>query len=437
MKELGTGPLSDITVLDFTWVLAGPYATRNLADMGARVIKVEKFKSGTNERHQALQVERNGVVQCSYHLNLNRGKRSICVDLKHPRGLDLVRGLIGKSDIVVENFAPGVMERLGLDYESARRIKPDIIYCSISAWGHWGPNCHKPGYDAIAQAASGWVGLTARHVGAPVAIGDTTAAMHACTAMLAALHYRTLTGQGQNIDISLVDCLFAVHETSFPSYWISEAVGEPFVMPGVDQKSPTSSPYGVYRGRNGSISIAMLSDNRWSELVDLMGSGNEWMKTDPRTVDLAARCKSENVFLVHDALESWVMSQESVEEAERKLEEAGIPCCRVKSIPELATTDAHLGGREMRQRKVQPFLGPVTMAGSPLKLSETPAGIRGYAPFLGEHNREVLSGVLGCSTEQIDDLYRQDVLYEAPEVQMLPEELKKYDSGQGADFNVE
>jgi crotonobetainyl-CoA:carnitine CoA-transferase CaiB-like acyl-CoA transferase len=130
------------------------------------------------------------------------------------------------------------------------------------------------------------------------------------------------------------------------------------------------------------------------------------------------------------------MSQESVEEAERKLEEAGIPCCRVKGIPELATTDAHLGGREMRQKKIQPFLGPVTMAGSPLKLSETPAGIRGYAPFLGEHNREVLSEVLGCSAEQIDDLYRQDVLYEAPEVQRLPDELKKYDIGQGADFNV-
>lgn len=425
MQSQKPGPLSHVNVLDFTWVLAGPHATKTLADMGANVIKIEKYKTGTNERHQAYEVEKNGVKQTSYHLHLNRGKKSLCINLKHPRGIELIHGLIRRSDIVVENFAPGVMERLGLDYSSVRKIKADIIYCSISSWGHWGPNTHKPGYDAIAQAASGWVGLTSTHVGAPVAIGDTTASMHACTAMMAALVHRMITGQGQNIDISLVDCLFSVHETSFPSYWISEVVGEPFVMPGTAQKSPTSSPYGVYRGKNGSISIALLTDNRWPELVDLMGAGYEWLKTDPRTKDVAARCKTENVFLVHDALEAWVMSQASVEEAERQLEAAGVPCCRVKSIPELATTDPHLGAREMRLKMDQPFLGPVTMFGSPLKFSETPATIRGYAPFLGEHNRAVLSSILGLSGEQIDALYREDVLYQAPEVERLPEELKK------------
>jgi CoA:oxalate CoA-transferase len=382
---------------------------------------------GANERHQALQVEKNGIIQSSYHLHLNRGKKSLCINLKHPKGIELIHGLIKKSDIIIENFTPGVMDRLKLDYESAKKIKPDIIYCSISAWGHWGPNCHKPGYDAIAQAASGWIGLTAKHVPAPVAIGDTTASMHACTAMLAALHHRMITGQGQNIDISLVDCLFSIHDTSFPSYWISEAAGDepPFVMPGIDKKSSTSSPYGVYTGKNGSISIALLSQNRWPELVDLMGPEYAWLKTDPRTRDLASRCMNENVFLVHDALEAWVMSQDSVEEAEKKLEAAGIPCCRVKSIPELATTDPHLGAREMRHEMLQPFLGPVKIFGSPLKFSETPSTVRGYAPFLGEHNREVLSTLLGYSGEQIEELYREDVLYHAPEVEKLPEELKK------------
>jgi crotonobetainyl-CoA:carnitine CoA-transferase CaiB-like acyl-CoA transferase len=425
MKTIKPGPLSHLNVLDFTWVLAGPHSTKTLADMGASVIKIEHFKNGTNERHQALQVEKNGIVQCSYHLHLNRGKKSLCINLKHPKGIELIQGLIRKSDIIVENFAPGVMERLNLDYESVKKIKPDIIYCSISAWGHWGPNKHKPGYDAIAQAASGWIGLTSTHVGAPVAIGDTTASIHACTAMLAALVHRMITGQGQNIDISMVDCLFSVHETSFPAYWISEAVGKPFIMPRTSKKSPTSSPYGVYTGKNGSISIALLSDNRWPELVDLMGPGYEWLKTEPRTRDLAARCKSENVNLVHDALDAWVMSQNSVEEAERKLEATGIPCSRVKSIEELATTDSHIGAREMRIPMNQPFLGPVKMYGSPLKFSETPATIRGYAPFLGEHNREVLSTILGYTEEEIDTLYREDVLYQAPEVEKLPEELKK------------
>lgn len=214
METVKPGPLSNVNVLDFTWVLAGPHAAKTLTDMGAQVIKVEKYKAGTNERHQALQVEKNGIVQCSYHLNLNRGKKSLCINLKHPKGIELIHELIKKSDIIIENFSPLVMGRLGLDYEGARKIKPDIIYCSISAWGHFGPNSDKPGYDAIAQAASGWVGLTAKKVGAPVAIGDTMAAMHACTAILAALYHRMITGEGQNIDISLVDCLFSIHETS-------------------------------------------------------------------------------------------------------------------------------------------------------------------------------------------------------------------------------
>ena len=424
MDKAKPGPLSHINVLDFTWVLAGPHATKTLVDMGANVIKIEHFKKGTNERHQAFQVEKNGITQSSYHLHVNRGKKSLCINLKHPKGIELIHGLIKKCDIVIENFAPGVMERLNLDYESVKKIKPDIIYCSISAWGHWGPNTNKPGYDAIAQAASGWIGLTSTQVGAPVAIGDTTASMHACTAMLAAMLHRTLTGQGQNIDISLVDCLFSVHETSFPTYWITEAVGAPYVIPQTTQKSPTSSPYGVYRAKNGAISIALLSDNRWPELVDLMGPGYEWLKTDSRTVDLAARCKPENVHLVHDSLEAWVMSLDSVEEAERKLDEIGMPCCRVKSIEELATTDPHIGAREMRITVDQPFLGPVKMFGSPLKFSETPATIRGYAPFLGEHNREVLLKLLEYSDDQIERLYVEDVLYQAPEVEKLPEELQ-------------
>lgn len=425
MENINPGPLSDINVLDFTWVLAGPHATKTFADMGANVLKVEHFKNGTNERYQTLQVEKNGITQSSYHLNLNRGKKSLCINLKNPKGIELIHGLIRKSDIIIENFAPGVMDRLNLDYVEVRKIKTDIIYCSISAFGHWGYNSQKPGYDIIAQAASGWTGLTAKHVMAPIAIGDTTAAMHACTAMLGALHHRMVTGQGQNIDIAMVDCLFSLHETSFPSYWISEAVGEPFIMPGMDQKSTTTAPYGIYNGKNGSIAIALLTDSRWPALVDLMGHGYEWMNTDPRTRDLANRCKAEYAFLVHDALEAWVQFQDSVEEAERKLEAAGIPCCRVKSIPELATTDPYLGAREMRLKKIQPFLGPITMSGSPLKFSETPATIRGYAPFLGEHNRETLSKMLGYSEEQIDELYKEDVLYHAPEVDKLPEELKK------------
>ena len=171
----------------------------------------------------------------------------------------------------------------------------------------------------------------------------------------------------------------------------------------------------------------MLTDSRWPVLVDLLGPGYEWMKTDPRTCNIAGRCEVENAFLTHDALENWVRSQDSVEEAERKLMEIGVAASRVKSIEELATTDPYIGGREMRLKKVQPFIGPMTMGNSPLKFSATPATIRGYAPFLGEHNRETLSGMLGYSEEQLDELYKEDVLCQGPEVEKLPEELSKYD----------
>lgn len=425
MKKVKPGPLSDVTILDFTWVLAGPHAAKTLADMGANVIKVEKYGDGANERWQNLRVAHDGVTQSSYHINVNRGKKSLCIDMKHPRGFEIIVELIKKSDIIFENFAPGVMNRLKLDYESVKKIKPDIIYCSISCFGHWGPFSHKPGYDVIAQAASGWVGRSNPPIMAPVSIGDTTAGMHACTAMLAALHHKTMTGEGQNIDISMVDCLYSLHEHALPWYWAGEAVGSPVRMAKTGQTIVSSAPYGIYNGKNGAIAIASMSENRWYPLIECMGSSCDWMKTDPRLIDVPTRSLPENTAIVHEVVEAWVMSQDSIEEAERKLEAAGIPCSRVKEIDELATVDPHINAREMNPKVYQPFLGPMRMFGSPFKFSETPSAIRGYAPFLGEHNKEILSRYLNYSPEQVETLYREKVLYEAPEVQRLPEELAK------------
>jgi crotonobetainyl-CoA:carnitine CoA-transferase CaiB-like acyl-CoA transferase len=424
-KKEKLGPLAGVTVLDFTWVLAGPHAAKTLADMGANVIKVERYGDGANERLQNLRVTHNDVIQSSYHLNVNRGKKSLCIDVKNPRGLEIIRELIMKTDIIFENFAPGVMKRLNLDYESIKQFKPDIIYCSISCFGHWGPLSHKPGYDIIAQAASGWVGRSAPPIMAPVSIGDTMAAMHACTAMLAALHHKVITGEGQNIDISMVDCLYSLHEHAMPWYWISEVVGEPIRMEKTGQTIVSSAPYGIYNGKNGCIAIASMSENRWHPLIECLGDSCSWMKTDPRLIDVPTRSLPENTAIVHEAIEAWVQAQDSVEEAERKLEAAGIPCSRVKELDELATTDPHITAREMNPKVYQPFLGPVRMFGSPLKFSKTPSTIRGYAPFLGQHNREILTRYLDYSPAMIDALYFEKVLYEAPEVKRLPEVLKK------------
>lgn len=152
-KNMKPGSLDGVTIIDFTWVLAGPHATKLLADMGATVIKIEPYEVGANERHLAHQTNHNGINQSSYSINVNRGKKSVCINLKTTQGMELICELIKKADILVENYAPGVMDRLGLDYDSVKQIKEDIIYCSISCFGHWGPYSHKPGYDLIAQVA--------------------------------------------------------------------------------------------------------------------------------------------------------------------------------------------------------------------------------------------------------------------------------------------
>lgn len=425
MEKLKPGPLTGVTLLDFTWVLAGPHASKTLANLGANVIKVEQYKAGANERWLPLRITKNDVTQSSYSINVNRGKKSICVNMKSPKGMEIIRKLIKKSDILLENFAPGVMARLKLDYEQVKKIKADIIYCSVSAFGHWGPYSHKPGYDMIAQGASGWSDQSVPPIIAPVSIGDMTASMHACTAILAALYHRKMTGQGQNIDISMMDCLFSFHENTLPWYLISSAAGTPMDIPRVGSKHPGFAPYGIYTGKDGYIAIACLTEPRWVPMVKVMGPEFEFLLSDPRATDVSTRCSPENAFFIHEQVETWVKSQPSVAEAERKLEEKGVPCIRCLSLKELADGDPQIKAREMMVSLYQPFIGPMRHYGSPMKLSETPSGPRGYAPMLGEHNMEVLTKELGMAETDVKALYGEDVLFHEEAVDNLPEELKK------------
>lgn len=420
MEQLKDGPLKGITVLDFTWVLAGPFATRTLADMGAYVIKVERFKDGTNERHLPLIMEHNGVKQSSYNINCNRGKKSICINLKDPRGKELIHELIKESDVIIENFAPGVMDRLQLDYDSVKKIKEDIIYCSISCFGHWGPYSHKPGYDMIAQGASGWTDQNELPQIAPVSIGDMTASIHAATAICGALYCRTQTGKGQNIDISMMDCLFSLHENTLPWYLLSSAIGKPVDPPKIGRLHPGYAPYGIYKGKNGYIVIASLTQPRWIGIVNAMGEKYKWLFDDPRAATVSTRCTQENAPFIHQVVEEWVMSCESVEEAEKILEEHETPCLRVRSIKELADMDPHILAREMMVLVDQPYIGKMKMYGSPLKMSETPCGVRGHGPLLGEHNSEVLSRVLSFGPEKIEELLKSDIIYQEPAAEKIP-----------------
>jgi CoA:oxalate CoA-transferase len=419
MEQLKPGPLTGVTILDFTWVLAGPFATRMLADMGAYIVKVERYKDGTNERHLPLRITHNGVTQSSYNLNCNRGKKSICINLKSPRGMKLINELIKKSDVLIENFAPGVMDRLKLDYESVKKINEKIIYCSVSCFGHWGPYSHKPGYDMIAQGASGWTDQSISPQIAPVSIGDMTASVNAAVAICAALYARQQTGVGQNIDISMMDCLFAFHENTLPWYLISSAIGKPVDPPKIGRHHPGYAPYGIYKGKDGYITIASLTQPRWEGIVKTMGRDYEWLLKDPRAATVSTRCCEENAPFIHKVVEEWVMAQDSVAEAERKLEENECPCLRVRSVKELADSDPQIKAREMMVEVEQPFIGKVRMYGSPLKMSETPTGIRGPAPLLGQHTEEILTDVLGYKKEQVKELYEQEVVYNEPAVDRL------------------
>ena len=421
MDKLKAGPLEGVTILDFTWVLAGPHTTKTLRDMGANVIKVERYNDGSNERWLPIRMDHDGVTQSSYSINVNRGKRSICVNLKKGEGMQIIRELIAKSDVVMENFAPGVMKRIKLDYEAAKQIKNDIIYCSLSCFGHYGPYSHKAGYDVIAQGASGWTDQCEIPQIAPVSIGDMLASMHASTAILGAMVHRQKTGVGQNIDISMMDCLFSMHENTLPWYLMGSAVGKKIDPPKVGPHHPGYAPCGFYKGKDGYIAIVSLTEPRWIPMVKLMGPEYEWLLTDPRAKDVSTRCSTENSSVIHNAVSKWVASMPSVREVERILDEVGVPCMRCRSITELADSDEHIKAREMMVTLEQPFIGPMRHYGSPLKMSETPCGVRGYSPFLGEHNEEVLSQVLGYDAAKIGKLYDSQVLYHEPCVERLDE----------------
>jgi crotonobetainyl-CoA:carnitine CoA-transferase CaiB-like acyl-CoA transferase len=415
--NLPSGCMNGVTVLDFTWVLSGPHATRLLADMGATVIKVEPYQVGANERHLLLSKTINGVEQSSYSINMNRGKKSISLDMKKSQAREIISELIKKADVFIENYTPGAMERLGFGYESVKEIKEDIVYCSISCFGHWGEYCHKSGYDTIAQAASGLSSMYAMPQGSPISPGDVLAGTNAALAIVGALFARNKNGRGQNIDISMMDSLLAINESYVPWYTISQAAGEKIDLPPIGRFYDTYAPYGTYQGKDGRITIACLEEQRWPGLVGAMGEKYAWLMDDPRTVNVNTRCK--NAPWLNMIIDEWVMSMDSVHEVERLLTEAGVACQRVLTIPELVDTDPHVKAREMFIEVEQPFIGPMKFVGSPIKMSETPSCIRGYGPLLGEHTDDVLAGILGYNDEQIKNLYEKDVIYHEPAVDRL------------------
>ena len=413
--------LAGLKVIDFTWVYAGPFCTRQLVDLGAEVIKVEPKETGALERRYSLVLERNGVKQSSYAVFLNRGKKSLSIDLKSEKGMAIIKELVKKSDITVSNMAPGAMDKMGLGYKDMKKINPRIIYCVISCFGHYGSWAGAPGFDLIAQVASGWCGQSDPPMPAPLAIGDSNAGMHATAGILAALYYREKTGKGQQIDISMTDCLFHSHENNPPGYLFSNRT----VPPKKNTRWASAyAPYGLMKGKDGFIAIAGLSDAIWEKLVGAMGKKYEWLMIHPQTNALEKRISYDGAPFVHTHLEEWVQTYDSVDEVEKLLREAGVPALKVRGFDEICDAP-YIKDRDMLVKIKQPFAGEFEIYNSPFRMSETPGKVMGYSPMLGENNQEILKQELGYNQKEIDKLYAEGVLYKEEAVDRLPEEKKR------------
>ena len=402
MAETGLKHILDgYTVLDFTQVLAGPTVTRLMAEMGAEIIKVELAPNG--EISRSLPYLRNG--RSAYFIQQNRGKKSLCIDAKHAKGLAILKQLVKQVDVVLENFAPGVIGRLGLDYETVKALNPRVIMCSISAFGQTGPLSHLPGYDYIAQAYSGITSMIGEKDGQPYfplpGIGDVSTGVHATAAINGALLYRERTGQGQYVDIALLDAYFHCHELNVQMYSAS----------GGDIK-PTRSgtqhyaicPSGLYKGRETYLFILALP-HQWSSVCKAIGRPD--LVEDPRFVDNEARVR--NTEAVVRILEDWIVSLPSDEAALRALEEARVPVAPVLSV-EQAVNHPHMRQRQTVRTVTDRAFGEFQIPGMPLRFSAFPDSLPLEAPFLGEHNDEILSHYLAYSAEHVRALEKEGVL---------------------------
>lgn len=395
-------PLSGFRVLDLTRFLSGPYCTMVLADYGADVIKIEQPGTGDDSRRMAPKTDGE-----SYPFAMaNRGKRSVSLDLKSERGRELFTRLIEDADLIIENFRPGVMKKLGFDYDSVREIRDDILYCSISGFGQTGPYRDRPGFDIIAQGVGGFMRMTGHPDGQPakvgIAINDIAAGVSAVHAILAAQMVREKTGEGQNLDISLVDAGLAW------TVWESGAYfgdGELPLPNGTRHRR--STPYQAYRTADGFVTVGANTERLWLRLIDEVLDRPGW-KDDPRFATLADRMANIDELEVEiekitttQPTESWI----------DKLDAAGVPGGPVLRFDETLSNE-HVLARDMVVDLDHPVLGPIQTIGVPVKYSGFDIAVGAPAPWLGQHTDEVLRET-GIAAAELTDLAEQGVTYDA------------------------
>ena len=394
------GAHEGLKVLDLTRVLAGPFCTMMFADMGAEIIKIEQAGTGDDTRQMGPFKE----GESAYFMNLNRNKKGVTLNLKNPKGKAIFLDLVKKADVVIENFRPGTMEKLGLGYEDLKKVNPGLVYGAISGFGHTGRYSQKPGYDIISQAMSGLMSTTGWPGGEPTrtgtAMGDVLGGLSCAIGILAAVYNKIQTGEGQKVDVALVDSAVASLEIINMIYLV-----EGRVPTRIGNRYESTYPYDSFRGSDGSLVIGAGNDKLWVSLCKVMGRPE--LAGDPRYLHVADRVARHEE--LKEIVEEWT-TKHTVDEIFEMVDGAGIPCAPIYDIAQVAN-DPHIAGdREMFVDLEHPVAGKMKVTGAHIKLSGTPATVRTPSPALGQHNDEVLGELLGYTEEEISALREEGAI---------------------------
>ena len=395
-----TTALGDITVLDLTRVLAGPYCTMMLADFGANVIKVEIPGKGDDTR--AMGPIKNGASM--YYANVNRNKKGVTLNLKAPEGKELFKELVKKADVVVENYRPGVMDKLGLGYDELKKVNPRIIYAAVYGFGCYGPNSQRPGYDIIAQAVGGLMSISGHPGGQPTrvgsAMGDMLGGMNLTIGILMALHARQLTGRGQRVDVALVDSVVASLETGTQRYFASGKLPEL-----MGNRYAAAYPYDSFAATDGSFVIACGNDHLFQLLCEKVIHRPDLL-TDPRFDSNLKRC--DNHAALKPEIEKWT-SLHTIDEAVEAINAAGVPAAPINDMRRVTSDDSIANVREMFV-PLHPVIGDMRVNGNPVKLLDMMPQITRHAPELGQDNEAVYGELLGLDAAALNEYREKHVI---------------------------
>jgi crotonobetainyl-CoA:carnitine CoA-transferase CaiB-like acyl-CoA transferase len=389
-------PLSGVRVLDLTRVLAGPFCSMILADMGAEVIKIEEPGKGDDTRSWPPFL----AGEATYFMSVNRNKKSVTLNLKAPAARKILTDLVKMSDVVLENFRPGTMEKLGLGYAALSTLNKKLVYCAVSGFGESGPEGGRAGYDLVVQAESGLMDITGFPDGPPVKMGtsiaDLVAGMSAAHGVTLALLARTKTKRGQKVEIGMLDAMAALLTYQAGIYW---GTGRQPMRRG--NEHPSIVPYEVFKAADAYLTLGVANNSLWERCCTAMERSD--LVKDPRFATESARVENRAALV---PLLNEILGTRSADEWMKRLEAAGVPAGRIRTVPEVCESE-HLKARGMIQALEHPKAGRITVMGVPIKLHGTPGEVKTPPPTLGQHTDQVLKSLLKLKPAQVAKLHAE------------------------------